>query len=125
MGQPDSGPDGLVFRYGADLRKTQYRVERTLTMRPGESVLYVEEWVENLAPYDRPVNWVQHATFGPPFIAPGKSQLDMSATKGQVAGGAAATSSLLPSSDFEWPEALGPDGGKVSLRPFQPRPNAG
>jgi hypothetical protein len=76
------------LRYGAELPKTQYRVWRTLTLREGELALEVEEWVENLASMDRPINWVQHATFGPPFIAPGASYLDISPIKA-VAGGAA------------------------------------
>jgi hypothetical protein len=94
-------------------------------MAAGESVIYVEEWVENLANYDRPVNWVQHATFGPPFVAPGRSWLDLSGTKGQVAGGAPTTSSLKPNATFQWPDAETPESEKVSLRPFQPRDKAG
>jgi hypothetical protein len=107
------------------LPKTQYRVERTLTLAAGESVLYVEETVENLAPYDRPINWVQHATFGPPFIEPGKSFLDLSGTRGRVSGGSLETGSLQPNSEFQWPDGTAPDGGAVSLRVFQPKPAAG
>jgi hypothetical protein len=114
-----------VFRYGADLRQTLYRVDRTLTLRHGEPVLLVEEWVESLVPFDRPVNWMQHATFGPPFIAAGKSYLDLSGTAGQVSQGAAATNSLRPGAEFRWPEGTGREGSAVSLRPFQPAPNAG
>ena len=115
----------LRFRYGADLPKTQYRVERALTLAAEESVLLVEETVENLASYDRPINWVQHATFGPPFIEPGKSYLDLSGTKGRVAGGALETSSLQPNSEFQWPEGSAAGGGAVNLRVFQPKPAAG
>jgi hypothetical protein len=125
IGEPSKQGGVLAFRYGADLLKTQYRMERTVTLAPGESVVYIEEWAENLANYDRPVNWVQHATFGPPFIAPGKSYLDLSGTKGQVAGGAPATSSLKPDSAFTWPDGETPTGDRVSLRPFQPKPKSG
>ncbi len=107
-----SAVGGGNFTYGAALPKTHYRVQRNLRLQPGESVLYVQESVSNLEPYDRPVNWVQHATFGPPFIAPGKSYLDMSGTTGQFSGGSATSS-------FEWPN------GGMDLRPFQPTPNAG
>jgi hypothetical protein len=80
--------DGWVrLRYGAELPKTGYRVWRTLAIREGETTLEVEEWVENLAPMDRPINWVQHATFGPPFVAPGANFLDLSPVKA-VAGNA-------------------------------------
>jgi hypothetical protein len=125
IGEPSTQGRVLVFRYGADLPKTQFRMERSVTLARGESVAYVEEWAENLTNYDRPVNWVQHATFGPPFIAPGKSFLDLSGTKGQVAGGAPATSSLKPDSTFTWPEGETPSGEKVSLRVFQPKPKTG
>ena len=125
VGKPEIGAQAVKFRYAADLGKTQFRVERTLTLDRSEQVLYVEEWVENLALYDRPINWVQHATFGPPFIAPGKATLDMSGGKGQVAGGVPANSSLKPNSMLAWPEGVGREGSKVSLRPFQPVAHAG
>jgi hypothetical protein len=70
----------LVFRYGANLEKTQYRVERAVTLEEGRRSVHVEEWVENLASFDRPINWMQHATFGPPFVEPGKTYLDLSAS---------------------------------------------
>ncbi|MBK9165995.1 MAG: hypothetical protein IPM24_00865 [Bryobacterales bacterium] len=119
-------PSGAtVFRYGAALPKTQFRVERQVTLMRGSAAALVEEWAESETPFDRPVNWVQHATFGPPFIAPGTSFLDMSATKGQVSQGAAATNSLEPGSPVEWPQGRGRGGTEVSLRPFQPTANAG
>jgi hypothetical protein len=116
----DSQTEGGRARltYAADLAKTHYRVQRTLRLQPGESVLYVEESVENLEPYDRPVNWVQHATFGPPFVAPGKSYLDMSGTKGRFARGASTSS-------FTWPTGTTENGSDLNLRPFQPTPNSG
>lgn len=79
----DQGDDSLTFRYGAMLEKTQYRVGRAITMAKGKRMVRVEEWVENLTSFDRPINWMQHATFGPPFVKPGETFLDMSATKGQ------------------------------------------
>jgi hypothetical protein len=48
----------------------------------GMRLVRIDEWVENLESYDRPVMWMQHATFGPPFIAPGKTALDLSVTGG-------------------------------------------
>ena len=86
--QGSSAQGGTVqFRYAADLPRTQYRVWRTLTLREDETMLNVEEWVENMATMDRPINWVQHATFGPPFIAPGKSYLDISKVKATAGAG--------------------------------------
>ncbi len=117
-------PDRVTLWYGADLPKTQYRVDRTVTLYAGSPVVQVEESVENLAPFDRPINWVQHATFGPPFVEPGKTFFDVSAGKGEVAGGRA-SNSLAPGSSVQWPDGAGRDGARVSLRPFQPAPRAG
>jgi catechol 2,3-dioxygenase-like lactoylglutathione lyase family enzyme len=98
--------DGVTLWYGADLPKTQYRVERAVTLPRGMRTVYVREWVENLAPFDRPINWVEHSTFGPPFAEPGKTLLDSSGTV--VA---------RESHDVANPPA--------DLRVFQPRPNFG
>lgn len=78
--------DKVVLRYAADLPKTQYRVERTITLPKGAPWVRIEESVENKALFDRPVQWMQHATFGPPFIEPGKSVLRISAVKGHRGG---------------------------------------
>lgn len=121
----DRDAGGVTLRYGADLPKTQFRVERAVTVRPGDRFARVEEWVENLAAYDRPINWMQHATFGPPFAEPGKNFLDVSATRGLVAGGRAQSTSLRPQSEVNWPNAIAWDGAAADLRAFQPRPNAG
>ncbi|MBI4875137.1 MAG: hypothetical protein HY822_10945 [Acidobacteria bacterium] len=77
--------EGVTFWYGADLPKTQFRVERAVSLSRGQRTVRVEEWVENLARFDRPVNWMQHATFGPPFVEPGQTALDTSAVRA-VAG---------------------------------------
>jgi hypothetical protein len=70
---------GVVFEYGADLPQTQYRVWRKVTLPAGKRHVNVEEWVENLTDLDRPMQWMQHATFGPPFVEPGRSRLRISA----------------------------------------------
>jgi hypothetical protein len=68
--------DGVTLVYSADLPKTQYRVERTITLPADETVAYVEESVENMTVYGRPMQWVQHVTFGPPFLELNKTFVD-------------------------------------------------
>lgn len=68
-----------IVRYGAELPKTHFRVERTVTLPRGMLQVHVSETVQNLLDFDRPVNWMQHATFGPPFVEPGKSVMRISA----------------------------------------------
>ena len=123
--QPEVSAGAVTLWYGADLPRTQYRVERAITLQAGEPVVYVEEWVENLTPYDRPINWVQHATFGPPFVEPGKNVLDVSATKGLLGGGRPEVNSLAAGREVQWPNGVAWDGRPVSLREFQLRPRAG
>ncbi len=72
----DAGRDAVTLVYSADLPKTQYRVERTITLPARETVAYVEESVENLTFFDRPIQWVQHVTFGPPFLELNKTFVD-------------------------------------------------
>jgi hypothetical protein len=115
---PRIDAQGVTFFYGADLPKTQYKIERAVTLHAGETALHVEEWIENLAPYDRPYNRNQHATFGAPFVTPGRNILDMSGTRGitdpvRTAGGKWSEGQL-----FQWPVAPRGDGIELSLRDF-------
>jgi hypothetical protein len=112
----------VTLWYSAHLPRTQYRVERALTLRQGASALDVQEWVENLASYDRPINWVQHATFGPPFIEPGKTYYDVSGVKGEVTPGAG--NSLRPG-PIQFPRGAAADGRPADLRLMQPAPGTG
>jgi catechol 2,3-dioxygenase-like lactoylglutathione lyase family enzyme len=121
--ESDSGD--VTLWYGADLPKTQYRVERAVTLPRGMRVVRVREWVENLAPFDRPINWMQHATFGNPFVEPGKTALDVSATRGLVGGGRPGASSLQAGSAVDWPRGIGPGGEPADLRLFRPQPKSG
>lgn len=121
----EQSPERLTFHYGADLKKTQFRVERAVTILRGQRTVRVEEWVENLAPFDRPVNWMQHATFGPPFVEPGRTTMDLSGTRGQVSTGRSGSNSLTPGSEVNWPTGTGADGKPTDLRVFRPRDHAG
>jgi hypothetical protein len=119
----DTSVGAVTLRYGTDLHRTQFRMERAVTLRRGERHIRVEEWVENLTPFDRPINWMQHATFGPPFAEPGKTAMDASATRGQVSGGRVA--SLAPGSSVTWPRGTTAEGMPAELRVFQPKSNSG
>jgi hypothetical protein len=119
---PQVSAEALTFFYGADLPKTQYRIERAVMLKAGETAVHVEEWIENLAPYDRPYNRNQHATFGAPFVTRGRNILDMSGTRGvtdpvRTAGGKWGQAQL-----FQWPAAPRSDGIDLSLRDFHAIP---
>jgi len=71
-----SMPDGAKILATGILPMTNYVVKRSLSMLPGQSVVLVQEEIENLESLDRPYHWVQHVTFGKPFIEYGKTRLD-------------------------------------------------
>jgi hypothetical protein len=86
----------LVMR--AELPRTQYGFRRSIAMLPDETVATVTETAENLMIADRPVQWVQHVTFGPPFAEVGKMFADASVDKVMLGGGDGATLAPWPSS---------------------------
>ena len=60
----------------AHLPLTNYIITRSLTLLPSQSVVMVEEEIENKENFERPYHWVQHVTFGKPFIQYGKTMVD-------------------------------------------------
>lgn len=111
----------VTVRYEALLPKTQFRVGRVLTMPAGLSVIYVEEWAENLATFGRPMHWVEHATFGPPFVEPGKNFLDTAKARWAGSHGGAGFSDER----VEWPRGADANGALVNIRSLQPLPHSG
>jgi hypothetical protein len=114
--------DTLTFFYGAELPKTQYAIERAVTVRAGDPSVRIEEWVENRAAYDRPYNWNQHATVGAPFVAPDANVLDLSGVAAMTDPRRTGGGQWSPAAEFRWPEAPRAEGGTISLRPFRARP---
>jgi hypothetical protein len=108
----DSRNEGVTLRYAADLTKTNYRVERSITLPVDETVAYVEESVENLEPYDRPMQWTQHITFGPPFLELGKTFADGSVAKVAVGRGRENVA------EDTWPRTQDAEGRTADLRAF-------
>jgi hypothetical protein len=109
----DSARDSVTLRYAADLPKTQFRVERSITLPADETVAYVEESVENQTYFDRPVEWVQHVTFGPPFIEIGKNFVDAPVAKIVVRNGQASADT--------WPMVKDTQGRESDMRVFSGR----
>jgi hypothetical protein len=116
--------DGVTLVYSANLPKTQFRVERTITLPADETVGYIDESVENMTMFSRPVQWVQHITFGPPFVELNKTFVDASVAKtlvmsrtGRGRGGAAPPAMT----EGTWPESKDPQGQTVDQRVFSGR----
>jgi hypothetical protein len=99
------------LRMGAHLPINQYDFERTITMLPGESVASVTETAKNLAGYERPLQWVQHVTMGPPFAEIGKLWADGPVNSVRVGRGE-------NTRWLDWPESIDSDGAKADARAF-------
>lgn len=106
----------------------QENVQRTFRIADGEQVVYVETSVESLLGFDRPVVWAEHATVGSPFLEPGVTLIEMSATRGQTRPYTERTADLprrfASGKDFNWPWSIGADGKKVDMR-ATPKPGSG
>ena len=89
-----SGSADLTYR--ADLPQGRTSLTRTLRLRG--PVLYIEETAENQTAFDRPFGWVQHVTFGPPFVSAQHSAFDASATRAE-------RRLANQGKDFAWPAA--------------------
>jgi hypothetical protein len=96
------------------------RFTRQITIRQGESVVYLKEKVINERKADHFFHWTQHVTLSPPFLQPKHSRTFMSGTKGRTfPHGYEGKELLVSSRNFQWPLAPGVSGAKVDLtRPF-------
>ena len=79
--------DSHSLTHHFDLKRSGTALTRTLRVVPDQPVLYFEEIAENKLGIDRPFGWVQHVTFGPPFVDPETVFFDASATRGHVPEG--------------------------------------
>ena len=75
-----------LLTHRLSLMQSGTAITRTMTLVPDQPVLYVEETAESLINRDKPFGWVQHATFGPPFVNPETVYFDASATQGDLGG---------------------------------------
>jgi hypothetical protein len=76
----------------------------------------IEERVDNLCGWDRPIGWQQHVSLGPPFILEGfwaRSNCDLGGTHPHDFG---AGSHLVPGAEARWPFAPRRDGGACDYR---------
>jgi hypothetical protein len=87
--------------YRADLPQSRTSLTRTLRVRG--PVVYFEETAENHTPFDHPMGWVQHVTFGPPFLSAKSSAFDASGARGEQQG-----------REFQWPAAANKDFRRFS-----------
>lgn len=110
-----------VLTLRAALPAVQEVFTRTFRIADGGNVVWVESRLENLLAFDRPVNWAEHATAGSPFLEPGVTVVDVSASRAQTRpytepSARQVRRRLASGADFTWPLAPGLDGKPVDLR---------
>lgn len=93
-------------RWRVSLPVTQLTFEREIRLGKEESVAYVRETVSNECDSEHRCDWVQHVTFGLPFLRGGESTLAASAQRGITWPSAYENRSLLAANrQFVWPYA--------------------
>ena len=106
-----------TLAYEADLPQAQIRLQRVISLDQKYPIVYCEETASNLSTFDRPISWNHHVTFGPPFLQAGITLFDMPATHSKVCPASFSKHmSILPDSEFQWPDAPKKEGGVLSLR---------
>ncbi len=104
-----------VLRASAMLPLTQYSINRSLTLLPGSPVVLVEEVIENLEPFDRFYQWVQHITFGGPFLEYGNTFVDAPVSRIAFSP---REDDPLNSNTVEWPDVRTAGGEKIKAGVF-------
>lgn len=111
-----------AWKWNVQLPRAQLDFERNILLGNNESVTYIEETVTNRRAVDHVCDWVQHATFGPPFVNERDTTFVVSAVRGLTSStGYGSDSLLLNGVEFSWPYAplQPPLQGNTDLRrPF-------
>lgn len=112
----------VVCRWETKLPVAQLGFERTIHLYDAEGVVYVEEIVDNRSDVSHACQWVQHATFAPPFLNSAESSFAVSAARGITSPLDYEGGSLLANDrEFSWPDAPGRGTERTAIdlsRPF-------
>lgn len=104
----------------ADMVDAQLHIARSVAFAGDESVLLVEEVLENRGSAAREVHWVQHVSLGAPLLEPGSSLIEAAVDECKVWPlGYGGKEALRTDAGFLWPWAPAAGGGMRDLRvPF-------
>ena len=85
------------------------------------SEVRIDETVENLEPWDRPIAWTQHVTLGPPFLERGKTQFRADGHEVSKASRAISATASKPARISTGRRRRCKDGGTYDLRVYSDR----
>ena len=98
------GARGLRLRVACRLERSGLACERTLRLANGSGTVEVRDRVANLLDREIPYTIAQHVTIGPPFLEPGATRIDCSATRGHTFPGKfEARPRMAADLAFDWP----------------------
>ncbi len=109
------------------LAEARLRFTRRIRLAAAARTATIQETVENLSAWDRPVAWTEHATLGPPFLETGRTQFRATATRSKVveADFTGGKGYMQAGAEFDWPMVPRADGGVEDMRVFTNRPVSG
>jgi hypothetical protein len=108
------GTDNPSCRWNVALPAAGLAFEREIQLRAHESVAYVQETVRNTRDLEHVFDWVQHATFGPPFLQAGESTIAISGDRAKTWPLDYENGMLLKKdAEFPWPFAPGEEEPRV------------
>ena len=115
--QPQITDSKAVLSLRVQLPAARLDLDREITIRGEEPVVYFRETVTNLAKTDHFFHWTQHVTLGPPFLAANEVTISVPGAQGMTFPyGYDEGKSLLQSREaFTWPNAPKNPSGTVDL----------
>ncbi|MEM2906383.1 MAG: DUF4432 family protein [Candidatus Bathyarchaeia archaeon] len=112
----EKGGDEAVARLSVELVRYPFRVDKWMSIRRGEKSFTIRERLTNLSPVDLEFHWLQHATYGEPFLSP-ECRIDAGAGEVIVPPGEVSPAKrLMPDQRAAWPRVKGAHGEEVNLQ---------
>ena len=108
-------PEEISVVFSVRTSRSPYFLQKTLTLRSNQPVLWIEEKLTNEGDEDLELMWVHHPAFGPPFLGP-ECVVDVpDCTIVTMDGYLGDTDRLRKGQKCEWPFAAGRHGGQIDL----------
>jgi galactose mutarotase-like enzyme len=109
-------PDCVQVKLWIHTVTMPYKLEKTLTLKSFDPILYIDEKISNLSDRELPYMWGHHPTFGYPFVTE-KCRLDLPPCKVQTMIGDKSDHSIFAGGEKgDWPYLNDKQGNRVDLR---------
>jgi hypothetical protein len=111
---------GAELRLEVALPHYQMTFQRTITLHPESLAAEIQESVSNERHSDAYIQWVEHVTFGEPFLRAGDATLSLPVCRAKTwPSGYEGRPALVDDREFDWPLAPASNGHELDLsQPF-------